>query len=141
MAAQNKTQSTESSVNDFLTAHTAGQQRADSEVLIELMSRISGHPATMWGPSIIGFDTYHYRYASGREGDTGALGFSPRKSALVIYLVDEVAKYSAELAKLGKHTTGKGCLYIKRLSDINVDILGSILRQSYVYAKSQDTEG
>ncbi len=90
----------------------------------------------MWGPSIVGFDRYHYRYESGREGDVGAIGFSPRKSNLTIYLGDGTSKYKKLLSKLGPHKTGKVCLYIKHLSDINIKVLEELVRASYQYVMS-----
>ena len=114
------------------------QTAKDSLVLIEMMQRISGHEPKMWNAGTIGFDTYHYKYDSGREGDGHVIGFYPRKGKITIYLMDGTARYSELLAKLGKHTTTGYCVYIKRLSDIELPILEQIVQQSYEYVKSQD---
>lgn len=128
----NKTLPTNVSVEDFLQT-VDPQKSQDAAKLCEIMQRITGQPPVMWGPSIIGFGRYHYKYESGREGDAGLLGFSPRKTTLVVYLVDGVERYSDRLAKLGPCTHGKSCLYIKRLSDINMDVLEQMLRESCAY--------
>lgn len=136
MATENKTKPTRVSVKTFLSGIGNEQKKKDAEALARLMRKITGKPAVMWGPSIIGFDRCHYKYESGREGDMGALGFSPRASALTVYLVDGTSKYQALLRKLGPHTTGKACVYIKRLSDVDMDVLETVLRSSYAYAMS-----
>src|SRR5690606_38234899 len=110
---QNQTRPTDASVQEFLDQLTDEQQRQDSQYLVELMSSISGQPATMWGPSIIGFGQYHYTYQSGREGDSPIIGFSPRRGTLSLYVVEDSASYQAELTKLGPHKISKACLYIK----------------------------
>lgn len=134
---QNKTQPTTVSAKDFLSKLKNEQQRKDSETLIRLMRKISGKAPVMWGPSIVGFDKVHYKYESGREGDMSALGFSPRSTALTVYLIDGTSKYKELLSKLGSHKTSTVCVYIKRLSDINIAILEKILTLSYQYAMSQ----
>jgi len=105
--------------------------RADCNTIIEMMRLISKTDPVMWGSAIVGFGTRHYVYDSGREGDTVIVGFSPRKAALVFYLAGGLAPHREALAKLGKHTTGKGCLYIKSLADIDVSVLKRILAASY----------
>lgn len=127
----NKTQPTNVSVKDFLSGIKDNQQRKDAQKLCKLMSQITGKQPVMWGSSIIGFDQYHYKYASGREGDIGALGFSPRKSNLTIYLIDGMSGHRELLQKLGPHTTGKACLYIKRLDDVDMSVLKKLLTDSY----------
>jgi len=122
-----KTKPTKVSVNAFLKKVADVQQRADALVLLEMMQEISGQPAVMWGPSIIGFGQYHYKYDSGHEGDCGLLGFSPRKGNLVVYFLPGLVRFESYLKKLGKYKTGKVCLYIKRLSDIDVDVLREML--------------
>jgi Domain of unknown function (DU1801) len=102
-------------------------RRADAQVLVELMARVSGAPATLWGSSIIGFGSYHYRYDSGREGDMCVVGFSPRKAETVVYIVAGFAEYQELLARLGKHRTGQSCLYIKRLAEIDMTVLEEIV--------------
>lgn len=135
--AQNKTQPTQVTVDEFLATVDQPQKVADSRVLIELMERISGAKATMWGPSIIGFGTYHYKYDSGREGDFLEIGFSPRKAAISIYLMAGHARYPELMAKLGKHKTGKGCLYVKKLSDIDMDVLEQLVTGSVQYIRAK----
>jgi hypothetical protein len=95
------------------------------------MRRVPGHPPTMWGPSIIGFGSYHYVYESGREGDAAAVGFSPRKASTTVYLADGFDGYADELARLGPHTLGKSCLYLKDLSKVDLGVLEEMVRRSY----------
>src|ERR1700684_4516279 len=120
--ADNKTKPTELSVTAFIDAITDPTKRADAKALVELMQGAAGEKPKMWGPSIIGFGSYHYKYDSGREGDMPLVGFSPRKAAAVLYLAG-LSDSEALLAKLGKHTTGKGCLYIKKLADVDKKVL------------------
>ena len=127
----------DSSVKDYI-ASLDEQTVKDSHVLIEMMQRISGHEPTKWNAGTIGFDTYHYKYDSGREGDGLVIGFYPRKGKITVYLMDGTARHAELLAKLGKHTTTGYCLYIKRLSDIDMPVLEQIVQQSYAYIKSQD---
>lgn len=136
----NKTQPTAVSFSSFVDTLDNDQRKADALALSKLMEDISGHKPVMWGPSIVGFDTCHYKYESGREGDMGILGFSPRKANMVVYLVDGVSRYKQQLSKLGPHTTGKVCIYIKRLSDIDMGVLEQILHDSYTYAKTHDQD-
>ncbi|MCB1221873.1 MAG: DUF1801 domain-containing protein [Planctomycetales bacterium] len=133
--SENKTKATEVSVDSFLAGVSDAKKRADADTLVALMKRITKKEAQMWGPSIIGFDSYHYRYDSGREGDMCALGFSPRKDSLSVYVLDGLDNYGDALAKLGPHKIGKSCLYIKRLSDVDMKVLEKILRDSYKYVK------
>lgn len=142
MAAKDapKTVPTEVPVEAFL-ATVSEQRRAESEQVIEIMQEISGHEPVMWGPSIIGFDRYHYRYASGREGDAGALGFSPRKGALTIYVVEGFDDHRDALSRLGKHTSSVSCLYVKKLSDIDLEVLRGILERSYRTVKDEIDSG
>src|SRR4051812_2129292 len=113
--AENKTKPTAASVDAFLDSVPDPQRRADGKMLRTLMERVSGEPAAMWGPSIVGFGAYHYKYDSGREGDMCLIGFSPRATGLVLY--GGFLRSPELLERLGKHKTGKGCLYIKRLAD------------------------
>ncbi len=138
MATENKTQETDNSVSDFINSLNNEQVTSDCLELIEMMSKISGHEPKMWGPSIIGFDTYHYKYESGREGDAPVIAFSPRKNNITVY-VDETARFPEFLAKLGKHTTGKVCVYFKHLSDIDTSVLSQLIEKSYSYTKSLNT--
>jgi hypothetical protein len=126
------------SVKDYIAALDDEQIARDSLVLIEMMRRISGHVPKMWNVGTIGFDAYHYKYDSGREGDCFTIGFYPRKGKITLYLMDGTARYSKLLARLGKHTATRVCVYIKRLGDIQLPILEQIVQQSYEYIMSQD---
>ena len=128
----------EISVVGYIASLDDEQTAKDSEVLVEILRRISGCEPKIWNVGTIGFDTYHYKYDSGREGDGHALGFYPRKGKVTIYLMDGTQRHSELLARLGKHTTTRVCVYIKRLSDIELPILEQIFRDSYEYLKSRD---
>lgn len=130
MTKENKTQQNDGSVTNFINSLDDDQVIADCLKLIEMMSKISGHEPKMWGPSIVGFDTYHYKYDSGREGDSLVIGFSPRKGKITIY-GGGTDQHPELFAQLGKHTTGKSCIYFKRLSDIDVAVLTQLLKKSY----------
>jgi hypothetical protein len=125
-----KTKPTQSNVNAFIETVANPQRRADAKALLDTMERITGEPATMWGPTIIGFGTYHYRYASGHEGDMCRVGFSPRAANLVLY-VGGFPDYDALLEKLGKHKRSKACLYINTLADVSIDVLGEITLRTF----------
>ena len=129
--AENKTQKTTASVSGFIAGIEDERKRKDAETLIEMMKRVTGETPKMWGPSIIGFGSHHYRYESGREGDWPRVGFSPRKQNLVLYMTDGFEDYGALLGKLGKHSTGKSCLYIKRLADVDASVLETMVERSY----------
>lgn len=119
--AENKTRPTVASVDDFLDAIPDPARRADAKQLRALMERVSGEPAAMWGPSIVGFGSYHYKYESGREGDMCRIGFSPRAGEFALY--GGFLRSPELLARLGRHKTGKGCLYVKRLADVDEAVL------------------
>ena len=127
---RNKTQKTDESIALFLSAVEHEQKRKDSYVLLELMQEITNTKPHLWGTSIIGFGEYHYTYASGREGDWFLTGFAPRKQALTLYLMCDLSHDGLDFTGLGKYKLGKGCLYIKRLNDINMAILKSIIKDS-----------
>lgn len=126
------------SVTDYLTSLNDEQTAKDAQALIEMMQRISGQEPKLWNVGTIGFDTYHYKYDSGREGDAAPMSFYPRKGKITVYLMDGTVRYAELLARLGKHTTSRVCVYIKRLSDVEQPILEQIVRESYEYVKSQD---
>ena len=126
--SQNKTRPTEVSPADFIASVDHPVRRADAQVLLEMMTRITGEQPKMWGPSIIGFGQYHYRYESGREGDFMRTGFSPRKSNMVVYILPGYTDFSAILDRLGKHKLGKSCLYINKLDDVDLDVLEELIR-------------
>jgi hypothetical protein len=125
--AENKTKPTELSVAAFIDTLTDVGRRADAKTLVKLMQSAAGQKPKMWGPSIIGFGSYHYKYESGREGDMPIIAFSPRKAATVLYGVTGFREAEALLAKLGKHKTGEGCLYIKKLADVDQDVLEALM--------------
>ena len=128
--ARIKTTENDASVETFINQITDEQQREDSKQILQLMASASGETAKMWGASIIGFGNKRYvSKQTGREVDWMNMGFSPRKAALTLYLVSGLQKHEADLLRLGKHKTGAGCLYIKRLSDVNLEVLGSIIRK------------
>jgi Domain of unknown function (DU1801) len=126
------------SVKDYIASLDDEQTVRDCQVLIEMMQRISGHEPKMWNVGTIGFDTYHYKYDSGREGDSQIIGFYPRKDKITVYLMEGTVRYSELLARLGKHTRSRVCVYLKRLNDVQLPILEQIVQQSYEYVKSQD---
>jgi len=128
--AKNKTTETSKSVTDFIDAVADETKRDDSFRIIEIMKRATGFEPKMWGPTIVGFGTCHYKYASGHEGDMPLVGFSPRKPAIVLYLASNFEKKEQLLKKFGKHKTGKGCIYIKKLEDVNIDIFKEMITAS-----------
>ena len=125
--AHNKTQVTAVSPKDFLTGVEPERRRAEGLELLEFFERVTGLQPKMWGPSMVGFGRYHYRYESGREGDAMITGFSPRKSALTLYIMPGYRDLSEKLARLGKHKIGRSCLYINRLSDVDMAVLEEIV--------------
>lgn len=136
--AKNKTTETEVSVTDFIHAFADSEQKIkDSFELIALMSRVSGYEPKMWGPSIVGFGNYHYKYASGHEGDAPLLGFSPRKAAISLYVHSAIKEQEPYLERLGKYKIAKACIYIKKLSDINQDALIELMKSSVNYITSK----
>lgn len=135
--SENKTKATEVSVDAFIDSVADANLRTDAEKIRAMMEQLSGQPATMWGSSIIGFGSYHYKYDSGREGDMCRIGFSPRKGQTVLYLIDGFEGQSDLMARLGKHKTGKSCLYIKRLSDIDEAVLEELCVRSLQYMAEQ----
>lgn len=126
----NKTRPQGTDVVAWLEAVEPPQRRDDAFVLLEMMQRLSGHPPRMWGSSMIGFDQYHYKYPSGREGDMLLVGFSPRKANLAVYILPGFEGQQDLLARLGKHKTGKSCLYINRLADVDMAVLADIVSRS-----------
>ena len=133
--AEPKTRLTDASVADFLQGVDDEQKRADCFELVDLMSDVTGEEPKMWGDSIVGFGTYHYKYASGREGDWMQVGFSPRKQSLTLYIMSGFSRYDELMKGLGKFKTGKSCLYVKRLSDVDRDVLRELIAQSVEHVK------
>lgn len=138
--AENKTKATTSNVDAHIDALTDPTRRTDAKVLTKLMQRASGEKPIMWGSSIVGFGSYHYRYDSGREGDMPLIAFSPRKAANVLYGMLGSSEAEGLLAKLGKHTTGKGCLYIKRLADVNTGVLETLIRKAVAHNRIRNSQ-
>ena len=127
----NKTQPTPDSVEAFITSLGDERREREGRTLIEMLRRVTGHEAVLWGPSIIGFDQYHYRYESGREGDSLRVGFSPRAAKLSLYGIGRDAQISEMLDRLGKHSLAKGCIYVKRLDDIDLAVLEELFTYAY----------
>ena len=132
--AKNKTTETQVNVNDFIESYVEkDEKKKDSYQLIELMREWSGFEPKMWGPTIIGFGSYHYQYASGHEGDAPMLGFSPRKPQFSLYVYSNTDTSKQLLNDLGKFKMGKACIYVKRLSDINIDVLKKLSDETIAY--------
>lgn len=136
--AELKTKLNDASVEDFINQVDDEKKRNDSFEVLKLMKTLTGEEPKMWGGSIVGFGTYHYKYASGQEGDWMLTGFSPRKQALTLYLMSGFAGYDELLSKLGKFKTGKSCLYIKKLEDINQEVLSELIVKSVDYMKKNN---
>lgn len=133
--AELKTRPTTAGIDDYIAAQESPQRREECRALVELHSAATGHPPVMWGPGIVGFDQYHYRYDSGRQGDFAAAGFASRKSGLVVYLMMDGDRQAERLQRLGRHRMGKSCLYIKRLSDVDLAVLEELVRAAYLQVK------
>ncbi len=136
----NKTIPTEQSVRDFLNTVQEERKRQEAFRLVALMEEITGEPPVMWGPGIVGFGSYHYVYDSGREGDMPLTGFSPRKQNLTLYISTGLSKYDDLLKKLGKHSVGKSCLYIKTLNDVDIEVLSEMIADCYAYFKKKSNQ-
>jgi hypothetical protein len=134
---KNKTVETEASVVEFIAAIEDEKRRAESEALLELMTTSTGFPAKMWGKAIIGFGSYHYKYESGREGDSSLAAFSPRKAAMSIYIMAGFTEHEDLMKKLGKCKAGKSCLKIKKLADVDLDVLQELVRKSVKFMQDK----
>lgn len=130
MKNENKTKPTERDIVDFIASLPENRQ-ADTEVLIKIMQDVSGEPPVLWGDRIIGFGKYHYKYPSGREGDWMQIGFAPGKAAISLYLTYNADKLTSEMEGLGKFKTGKGCIYINKLADVDLDKLKALVEIAY----------
>jgi hypothetical protein len=130
----------DTATKDYL-ASLDEQTAKDTQVLLDMMRRISGRDAQLWNGHTLGFDTYHYKYDSGREGDGLVIGFYPRKGKISVYVMDGTARYAELLAKLGEHTLTGYCLYIKKLSDVELPVLEQILQKSYDLIKAKSKDG
>jgi uncharacterized protein DUF1801 len=135
--ANNKTIANKSSVADFVRSIDDEQKRSDCKEIMKMMAAASGKRAKMWGANIIGYGQYHYKYESGREGDSMRVGLSPRTNNISIYIIPGFGKYQSLLEKLGKYKTGKSCLYIKRLDDVNIKVLQKIIEDSLRVMKAR----
>jgi hypothetical protein len=131
--AELKTKRNKGDVTAFLNGVPDDGKRRDSFAILELMKKVTGEEPEMWGESIVGFGSYRYKYASGREGDWLLVGFSPRKQNLTLYIMSGFDEYDQLLEKLGKHTTGKACLYIKKMKDVDTDVLEEIIQKSVAH--------
>ena len=134
--SDNKTRPSTASVEEFVSSIEHDTRRTDGLALLDMFNRVTGWTPQMWGPSIIGYGRYHYKYASGREGDFLVTGFSPRKSALSIYIMPGYRDMGEKLARLGKHKTGRSCLYINKLADIELNVLEEIVLDGIAYMKT-----
>ncbi|MEK8126694.1 DUF1801 domain-containing protein [Paenibacillus filicis] len=130
-----KTKETDHSVIEFIEQIENSGKRADAYRLLDMFTETTGYPAKMWGPSIIGFGSYHYKYESGHEGDAPLVGFSPRKAKISLYFATGDTKREELLENFGKHTSGKGCVYINKVADIHVDVLQALIRQSVKFLR------
>ena len=130
-----KTKRNDGDVRGYLESVANKRRREDALVMLELMREITGEPPEMWGSSIVGFGSYHYRYASGREGDWPIIGFAPRKQSLTLYIMPGFDRYEGLMAKLGKYKTGKSCLYINKLDDVNLETLKALIAESVEYMR------
>ncbi len=133
--SQNKTQPGKSSVKKFIESIEHPIRQSDAFKLLEIMEAITKTKPVMWGTSIIGFGSYHYEYKSGRSGDWLRIGFSPRKASLSLYIMNGFSEYESLLGKLGKYKTGKSCLYINKLADVDLDVLKELIHHSFYTAK------
>ncbi len=133
--SENKTRPTDQNVTDFLNSVDHKTRREDSFALLEMMQEITGEEAVMWGSSIVGFGSCHYKYESGREGDMPLVGFSPRKQSMSLYIMTRFDDHEDPLAELGKYKTGQSCLYVNKLADVDDNVLRRLIKRSYEYTK------
>ena len=133
-----KTKLNDAKVEDFIKSVENDQRREDAFQLLDIFAEVTGEQPKMWGTSIVGYGSYHYKYASGQEGDWMETGFSPRKASLSLYIMNYLENYPDELAKLGKHKTGKGFLYVNKLSDIDIEVLKNLIKQSITDLRKLD---
>lgn len=141
MASSAVTVENDEPVGAFLGGVVHPVRRRDAHTLVGLMGRVTGMPPRMWGSAIVGFGSYHYVYASGREGDMAAVGFSPRKAATTVYVVEGFEDHADDLASLGPHTLGKSCLYLEDLAAVDLEVLERIVRRSYATVTSWPSDG
>ncbi|MGD8327343.1 MAG: DUF1801 domain-containing protein [Sphingomonadales bacterium] len=137
MTKKNKTQPSDASVEDYIASIEHPKRRRDSYTLLEIMKRLTAEEPKLWGPSIIGFGQYHYKYDSGREGDFMRTGFAPRKANMVVYIMPGYREYEEQLARLGKHKIGKSCLYLTDLEKVDINVLEEIIADSLKYMREK----
>ncbi|MDX1415835.1 MAG: DUF1801 domain-containing protein [Candidatus Promineifilaceae bacterium] len=137
--AEPKTKKNDADVEEFLNSVENKKRREDSFAVLELMKKVTNEEPQMWGDSIVGFGSYHYKYASGREGNWPLTGFSPRKQSLTLYIMSGFDKYDELLEDLGKYTTGKSCLYVKKIEDVDLDVLKELVARSVEYMKQENS--
>jgi hypothetical protein len=135
-----KTKENDASVIEFIESVESPKKKEDAYKLLDIFTEASGYPAKMWGTSIIGFGSYHYKYASGHEGDAPLVGFSPRKAKISLYFATGNTKREELLEKFGKHTTGKACVYINKIADIDIDVLKELIAQSITFLQEMYPE-
>ena len=135
--AEPKSKKNKASAQDYLNAIEDAQRKADCKLVDKMMEEITGNKAVMWGASIVGYGTYHYVYSSGQEGDWMATGFSSRKQALTLYIMAGFKRYDELMSKLGKYKTGSSCLYIKKLEDLDLDVLKTLIKESYNFIRKK----
>lgn len=136
--AELKTKKTRASVAEFIKGVEDDRVRKECRTVMKIMKEATGAPARMWGPSIVGFGSYHYRYASGREGDWFLTGFAPRKGNLTLYIMSGFREYEGLMKRLGKHRTGKSCLYVKSLEDVDMKVLTDLVRKSVSHMRKRN---
>jgi len=136
MSYQQKTKETNNSVVEFIESVDNPKKREDAYKLVDIFTDTTGYEAKMWGPSIIGFGSYHYKYESGHEGDAPLVGFSPRKAKISLYFAPGDSKREELLKEFGKHTTGKGCVYINKVADIDIAVLQALIKQSVQFLQA-----
>ena len=132
-----KTKLEDASAHDFIAAIEPPERRADAEAVAAMMARLSGEPPRMWGGSMVGFGRYRYEHASGRKGEMFRIGFGSRKAALVLYVMDGFPRHAELLSRLGKHSTGKSCLYVKKLADVDAGVLEALVTESLAAMKAR----
>ncbi len=135
--AENKTRPTQADVLEFLNSVDNDTRREDAFRMLEIMKEITGDDPVMWGPSIVGFGSYHYKYDTGREGDMCLTGFSPRKTSLTVYIMPGFDRYGELMSKLGKHKSGKSCLYINKLSNVDEEVLKELISEGVKYMRAK----
>ena len=135
--AENKTKKNDGSVEDFLNSVENPTRKADALEILKLMKEVTGEKAVMWGKSLVGFGSYDFKYASGREGSWFLVGFSPRKTSMTLYIMPGFDRYDELLGELGKYKTGKSCLYVNKLADVNMNVLRELVKQSAEQMRSR----